>query len=287
MKGKKRHYSLWVVIVLCFLSGVVVRFYNGMDDVPLGGFEAKLKVHFINVGQADSTLIQLPDGKCMLIDAGNNDNGEEIVAYIKQQGIDMIDYLIGTHPHADHIGGLDDVISAFDIGTFYMPKVQSNTKTFRDVLEAAQKKGLKIKTAKAGVKILNQDSLNIDILAPNQENYEDLNNYSAVVRLQFENNVFLFMGDAEQLSESEITQEVHADVLKVGHHGSKTSTSDSFLQRVSPKYAYISCGKDNSYGHPHKETLQKLKRAGVMVYRSDLDGTVIFNSDGDSMEVEK
>ena len=223
----------------------------------------------------------------MLIDAGNNENGTEVVDYVREQGIDKIDYLVGTHPHADHIGGLDDVILGLDIGKIYMPKVQSNTKTFREVLEAAQKKNMKIKTARAGVEILNKENLTINIVAPNSDEYEELNDYSAVIRLVYGENAFLFTGDAEEVSEKEIVGEVHADVLKVGHHGSSSSTSDAFLQKVSPTYAYIPCGEGNSYGHPHRETVQKLQAADVTIYRADKDGTVIFDSDGVRLEVQR
>lgn len=285
MKKRKKSCRLWLLIAFCLLSGIGVKFSPISNHIG-NETEAKLRVSFIDVGQADCTLIQLPNGENMLIDAGNNENGAEVVKYLKNEGIGRIAYLIGTHPHADHIGGLDDVISAFDIGAFYMPKVQTNTKTFQEVLEAAKRKGLKVKTAKAGMSVAKNEEFGIDILAPNGESYEYLNNYSAVIRLVYGETSFLFTGDAERLSEEEIGAEVSADVLKVGHHGSKTSTSEAFLQRVSPRYAYISCGEGNSYGHPHRETLRKLQEAGVTVYRADRDGTVVFRSDGKHLEVE-
>lgn len=286
MKKRKHRCRLWFMCLLCLLGGVFARFSFDSEQTALHT-EAGLCVHFIDVGQADCTLVQLPNGENMLIDAGNNENGEEVVSYLKRQKVSRIDYLIGTHPHADHIGGLDNVISAFDIGAFYMPKVQTNTKTFREVLEAAQKKGLKIKSAKAGLTLAQTEKFQIEMLAPNSDSYEDLNNYSAVIRLTCGERAFLITGDAEQLAEEEIGSELRSDVLKVGHHGSKTSTSEEFLRRVSPQYAYISCGEDNSYGHPHTETLEKLERAEVTVYRADKDGTVIFCTDGKNLEVEK
>ena len=245
MKRKRTKRSFFLlVIAVCFAYVICTKL--GLPPSVTISSSDRLQVHFIDVGQADCTLIQLPNGENMLIDAGNNENGSQVVDYVKRQRIGKIDYLVGTHPHADHIGGLDDVILQLDIGEIYMPKVQTNTKTFRDVLEAVQQKGLKIKTAKAGVEILNRDNLSIEILAPNADSYENLNNYSAVIRLVYGDNAFLFTGDAEALSESEITREVEAEVLKVGHHGSISSASEEFLDRVSPQYAYIPCGKDNN-----------------------------------------
>ena len=249
--------------------------------------DGNLKIHFIDVGQADSTLIQLPDGKNMLIDAGKNDSGDKVVSYLKSVNVSKIDYLFGTHPHEDHIGGLDDVIYAFDIGKFYMPKVSHNTKTFEDVLKAAKAKGLTVSTAKAGVNVLKTDGLCIDILSPVSAEYESLNNYSAVVKLTYKNNAFLFMADAETEVENQIlNDDVKADLIKIGHHGSKTSSSAKFIKAVSPKYAVISVGKDNDYGHPSKATVTTLNKAGVEIYRTDESGTIIAVSDGNNITVQ-
>lgn len=274
----KRFSALLFVCVLCLgLSGCVELHLLGEYD------PSNLRVHFIDVGQADCSLIQLPGGKSMLIDAGNNDDGADVVHYIMSQGIRKIDIVVGTHPHEDHIGGLDDVIKAFDIGEIYMPKVSHNTKTFRDVLAAVKEKDLKVQSAKAGVELLKESGLEMVMLAPVKEKYDGLNNYSAVIRLVYGETAFLFTGDAEKDSEKEISADVQADVLKIGHHGSSTSTSEDFLKRVNPKYALISCGADNSYDHPHKKTLQKLENAGVTVFRTDVDGTVVFESDGNTL----
>ena len=249
-----------------------------------------LKVHFLDVGQADSILVQLPNGQVMLIDAGNNDDGPFVVSYLKRQGIKKIDYLVGTHPHEDHLGGLDDVIRSFDIGRVYMPRVTATTKTFEDVLLAIKKKGLKIAAAGAGVTVVDQDGLKVNFIAPAGSGYEDLNNWSAVTGIQYGAAAFLFTGDAEAQSEEEMLTSganLKADVLKVGHHGSSTSTTPAFLKAVAPKYAVISAGAGNDYGHPHKETLARLKKAGVKVYRTDLDGTVVFTSDGKTVTRNK
>lgn len=248
-----------------------------------------LKVHYIDVGQADSIFIELPDSKNMLIDAGNNPDGELVVDYIKNLGYSKIDYIIGTHPHEDHIGGMDNVIDSFEIGNVYLPKTDPGqtptTKTYESVLTSIQNKGLKITAAKSGVSIFSSDSLKADFIAPNSDSYENLNNYSAVIKLTYGSNSFLFTGDAEKNSESEITADIKADVLKVGHHGSSTSTSDSFLQKVDPSYAVISVGTNNKYGHPAAETIETLQNAGVKIYRTDELGSILITSDGNNITV--
>lgn len=242
--------------------------------------ERNLSVHYIDVGQADSILIMLPNGQNMLIDAGNNADVDLVINYLKEQGIAFLDYVIGTHPHEDHIGGLDMVIDYFDAGYIYMPEIQHSTKTFEDVLIAVQKKNLQIRSAKAGINIISSNGLCVDIIAPAGDFYKDLNDYSAVIKITYLNNTFLFMADAGKLSENQITADVKADVLKVGHHGSDTSTSITFLGRVSPDYAVISVGKGNPYGHPSQSVLDLLNSHGVCIYRTDEDGTIIAASDG-------
>jgi competence protein ComEC len=247
----------------------------------------KLKVHYIDVGQGDSEFIELPDGKTMLIDAGNPENGQDVVNYIKGLGHSNIDYLIATHPHADHIGGMTTVVNGLSIGKIYMPKVAQITKVYENLLLAIKSKGLTVNTAKAGINILKIGSLNIDMIAPVDTLYSDINDYSAVIKITYGSNSFLFMGDAQALSEGQITANVKADVLKVGHHGSNTSTSSKFLSRVSPKYAVIEVGKGNSYGHPASATLIKLQNIGAQVYRTDESGTITITSDGKNITIDK
>ncbi|EIV99899.1 putative hydrolase (metallo-beta-lactamase superfamily) [Thermoanaerobacter siderophilus SR4] len=243
----------------------------------------KLIVSFIDVGQGDSIFIQTPSGKTMLIDAGVPEMGSKVVDYIKSRGVNKIDILIGTHPHADHIGGIPAVIENFEIGKFYMPKVTTTTKTFENVLRAAKAKGLSISVAKAGVTLDLGEEIKAKMLAPNSTHYDDLNNYSAVIKVTYGNTAFMFTGDAEKESEQEMLSkgyDLKADVLKVGHHGSSSASTWAFLKAVNPKYAVISVGKNNDYGHPHKETMEKLKSLGVIVYRTDQCGTVVATSDG-------
>lgn len=254
------------------------------DTIDLG----QLKVHFIDVGQADSILIQ-SDEHTMLIDAGNNGDAKAVVAYIKSQNIEDLDYVVGTHPHEDHIGGLDAVIESFDIGVIYMPKAMSTTKTFEDVLNAIAKKGMKVTTPVPGTTVEFGEA-SFTIIAPNSDSYKELNNYSIVIKLDHGNNSFLFTGDAEDVSEKEMIDkgfDLSADVLKVGHHGSSSSTMEEFLMKVNPKYAVICVGKDNKYGHPHKETMDLLNKKGIKIFRTDENGTIIATSDGESITFEE
>ncbi len=248
----------------------------------------KLKVHYIDVGQGDSILIQFPSGQSMLIDAGEDTN--TVTSYLKSQGVKRIDHVIATHPHADHIGGMANVINSFEIGNVYMPRTTHTTKTYENLLLAIKNKGLKINAAKAGLNIDVGFNVKAQMVAPNSQGYDDLNNYSAVLRVQYGDTSFLFTGDAEAVSENEMINSgytLKSDVLKVGHHGSNTSTTSTFLKSVSPKYAVISSGKGNKYGHPHQEVLARLNNAGVKVYRTDEVGTVIAESDSKTITFNK
>ena len=242
-----------------------------------------LLIDFIDVGQADSILIRNQD-KTMLIDAGTNEAGETVVAYLQNLGITKIDYLIGTHPHEDHIGGLDDVINHFNIGQIYMPKIETTTKTFEDVLDAIENKNLTVTSPNKGDKIEIGQAVGTFMTEPILDK-DNLNFSSLVVRLEFGNNSFLFMGDAEKENEETINWN-KTDVLKVGHHGSNTSTSESFLNQVKPQCSIIMVGKDNSYNLPTQETIDKLNTIGSEIYRTDENGTIQIISDGNTIEVK-
>ena len=256
----------------------------------LGGSPSVLEVSFIDVGQADSELIQLPNGKNVLIDAGNNEDADTITSYIKNQGVSKLDIIIATHPHEDHIGAMDTVVNTFDIGQVIMPKKDTTTQTYFDLIAAIQNKGLKITEAKAGLILDLGAEVSAQLVAPNSTSYEEINNYSAVLKLTYGSNSFLFEGDADELSENEMINSgynLDSDVLKVGHHGSATSSTSAFLAKVTPEYAIISVGKDNSYGHPAQETLNRLVAAGASVYRTDEVGTIVATSDGNTITIDK
>jgi len=246
-----------------------------------------IKIHFIDVGQGDSTFIELPNKETMLIDAGESYKEEIVSSYIKKLGYNKINYLVGTHPHSDHIGGLAHIINTFEINKIYMPKAISTSKTYENLLLTIADKNLKVTTAKAGVNILNNDNLNIEIISPVNEKYSDLNHYSAVIKITYENNKFLFMGDSEVINENEITVDVKSDVIKVGHHGSDTSSGYGFVYKVKPKYAIISVGENNKYDHPYKIVLDRWNKVGATIYRTDLNGNIIVTSDGNNIEIVK
>ncbi len=241
--------------------------------------ENDLKVHFINVGQGDSSFIEFPDGSTMLIDAGEREYGSVVLSYIRSLGYDHIDYLVATHPHSDHIGGMHEVVEGTNIGAVYMPRAQSNTATFEKLLTAIKSKGLKIGQAKAGVSIKKTDNVSVDILSPVSDQYDNLNNWSAVIMITYGKTKYLFMGDAEREVEKQL-YDCRADVVKVGHHGSSTSSSPDFIARTDAKYAVVSVGEGNSYGHPHKETLTAWQNAGATVLRTDQLGTIVIGSNG-------
>lgn len=283
----KRPLSIFTMIIVI----AVILFYlatqdNTNTDTITNMESDAVKVHFIDVGQGASQLIIGPTGKTILIDAGNNSEEEKMVAYIKNQNINKIDILVGTHPDADHIGGLDAVIDNFDIGKIYMPRVASNTKTYEDVLSAIKMKSLKVTTAKAGLTLDWENDTTVQMIAP-VSTYDDTNEMSAVIKLTYGNTSFLLMGDAEATSEADILKtgvDIKADVLLIGHHGSNSSTSVKFLNAVDPNYAVIQVGHNN-YGHPTSEIIKRLSDKKIDIYRNDTQGNIIFTTDGEKIAV--
>ena len=239
-----------------------------------------MEVHFINVGQGDATLIKCGE-QSMLIDTADDSKGTAIQNYLNKQNVKTLDYLILTHPDADHIGGAPVVITKFEIKKVFMSNFEKDNKTYQKLIQALDNKRLKYETPEVGSQYTLGTAV-ITILAPNKK-YDNPNDASIAFTIQNGNNKFLFTGDAGENAEKDILNsdlDISADVYKVGHHGSKYSTSEKFFEEVNPAYAVISCGENNSYGHPHAETLNTLRSYGVEVYRTDEDGTIIATSDG-------
>jgi len=248
--------------------------------------EPHLEVCFLDVGQADCILITTPEGKYILIDSGDLGTKDEVKNFLTQKGVKEIEYAFFTHPHADHIGAADVIIKNFIIKNVYMPNATATTQVYARLLDALEEnESVNVVQALAGQNIT-LDDLSIEILSPSRESYDEMNLYSITIRITYGENEFLFMGDAEILNEEDMLKSgvnLDADVLKVGHHGSSSSTSIDFLTAVSPDIAVISCGVDNDYGHPASSTLEKL--IGITTYRTDTNGTITLNSDGTEISV--
>ncbi|MDR2908408.1 MAG: MBL fold metallo-hydrolase [Oscillospiraceae bacterium] len=252
---------------------------------------AILEFHLIDVGQAQSILIIGPE-KTVLIDGGENNQGDEVLRYLRDQGVSSVDLLIGTHPHSDHIGGLDDIIASLAVEEVTLPPIPGDitptTDTYTDLLTAILERDIPFVTAAPGDRYELGEGAYLAVLAPAGE-YDDLNNISIVCRAVYGDTSFLITSDIERKAESDILEAgeaLRSDVLVVAHHGSDTSSSEEFLRAVSPRVALISCGADNSYGHPHREVMERLESMDLLIRRTDLDGTVLLVSDGENIRIE-
>ncbi|PRR81314.1 ComEC/Rec2 family competence protein [Clostridium vincentii] len=288
---KKRIFFITIIlsIMSLFLSSCNLIKLNSNTSLDYISGKGDINVHYIDVGQGDSILIQV-NNKNLLIDAGPKSGKNDLLNYLSKLKIEKLDYVIATHPHEDHIGNMADIIKKYEIGAFYAPKVETNTKTFEKMVDALKDKDLKINSIKAGVDSIDLGaSTKVSIYSPNTDKYENLNNYSPIIKIQFGSNSFLFTGDAEKEVEKEVLKtnaDLKADVLKLGHHGSSSSTSEEFLRAVSPSLGIICVGIDNSYGHPTKQTLKLLEDNKIKIFRTDKDGSIIISSDGTSIRIE-
>lgn len=275
------------LVPLRFVSealGCSVHWDAKSQTVTITSVSSQVKVHFIDVGQGDSVYIQLPDRNDVLIDAGDNSKGPVVVSYLKNQGVDDIELMIATHMHADHIGGLDDVLAAFMVESVVDNGMSAGTKTYRDYLAAVRAEGCPHQKATPG-QSWQFGSCVLKVLGPVHD-HGDANNNSVVCLLDYGDIEFLFTGDAEAEAEADLMgKPIAAEILKVGHHGSRTSTSQAFLDAVGPEMAVICVGAGNRYGHPHQETLDELASAKAKVYRTDLNGTVVVATDGGTYTV--
>lgn len=272
---------LLVSVTLCVCGCGIFDYINSESRA-----DSDLVVRYIDVGQGDCELIMLPDGRNIIIDGGTGKTEDKLVSLLKSYGVEKLDYVIATHPHEDHIGGLDKVVENFNVGAVYMPYVSASTVAFEKFAAAVKKSGAEVLEAKAGTVVFDEDFTEASFLAPNGTYYDELNNYSAVLKFRYGTTVFLFMGDAEKDSEREILSnftDIKCDVLKVGHHGSKTGTTAAFAKAVNPKVAVIEVGKNNSYGHPHSLTLKTLDEC--LLYRTDIDGTITVVCDGNGFNI--
>ena len=280
MKKKIIYITLNFLLILILFQCSIETNKNIVSDNVKG-----MNVHFIDVGQGDSILIQV-NSKNLLIDSGPSVSKDKLVKYLKSLKISKFDYVIASHPHEDHIGNMSYIIDNFEILNFYAPKVESNTKAFETMVESLVIKDLKIKVLKPNIKSINLgENTKVEVFSPISNKYENLNNFSSIIKISYGTTSFLFTGDSEELSEKEVlTQgfDLKSDVLKVGHHGSSSSTSKRFLDAVDPSVAVISVGEDNSYGHPSQEVLSRLK--DLPIYRTDLDGNILIKSDGYSLK---
>lgn len=290
-KGTRRRSTTfkYLLVLLCVIAFILSSSdLNLIEDREIDYLQstafADLKVHFIDVGQADSILVQ-QGNHSMIIDAGNNDDETIVKQYIEELGITKFDYVIGSHVHEDHIGSLDGVINAYNIDKIIFSKQTSTTKTFENFIKAVKNKGLKLYSPKVG-EVFALGDATFEVMAPNSSSYESANDYSIVIKLEYGDTSFLLTADAESISETEMLNKnlnLKSDVLKLGHHGSKTSTTQKFLDEVNPEYAVISVGRYNRYGQPNKSVMNRLKKAGITVYKTDTQGSIVAISDGENI----
>ncbi|EGT2192023.1 MBL fold metallo-hydrolase [Clostridium perfringens] len=287
MDKKKKIISSIIGIIVVLLAG-----YFGIDltqdsKVPK---DSELMISYIDVGQGDAAYMKV-NGNDILIDAGPRSNSKELLEQLKAKNIDDFELVIATHPHEDHIGGMVDVFKEYEVKAFYSPKITHTTKTYENLVKAVKDEGLKTKELKGGMVIDLGEGAKFEVFTPQKSEYEELNDYSPIMKLSFGDTSYLFTGDAEKLAEEEALAKyktsLDSDVIKFGHHGSSSSSSNAFIEAVSPKYGIISCAKDNKYGHPHRETLDIIKKYNIKTFRTDTDGEIILTSDGKSINFNK
>ena len=286
-KFKYINHKVLKLILAIWALFIFIIFLNLNNNIT--NCENKMIVHYIDVGQGDCILIQV-NNKNLLIDSGPSSSRKDLLDYLEKLNIKKFDYIIATHPHEDHIGNMDTIIKRYSIGSFYSPKVKSSSTTFENMISALVDKNLKVNVLKKGFKGIDLgENVKFQVFSPAENLFSDnLNDYSPIIKITFLNNSFLFTGDAEISTEESVLSEnnnLNCDILKVGHHGSSTSTSSNFLTSVNPSVAIISVGKNNSYGHPTSELLSLLDYFNIRTIRTDINGTIIAISDGKNISI--
>lgn len=276
--------SVWLLVTgLCSCLPTGETSTTEARTTENGSITSDFAIHFIDVGQADAALI-VCTGKTMLIDGGNKEDSSLLYSYLQKQGISHLDYVVCTHAHEDHVGGLPGALTAATVGRVLAPVTSYDTKAFSDFVTKTEAQGKQIEVPRAGEKFLLGDAT-VTVIGP-VKSYEETNDTSIVLRIVYGNTSFLFTGDMESTAEKDLIEsgvELRSTLLKVGHHGSSTSTSYRFLREVAPTYGVISVGTDNSYGHPNEEVLSRLRDADVTLYRTDLQGDILCRSDGNTL----
>lgn len=297
-KSRRRNQTSRVLLTLFLLVVGVLGYLlaTGQLDALLGReapaapVEGRVEFHFIDVGQGDAALIRTAEGN-VLIDAGTNASEDELIAYLKAEGITELAYAVFTHPHEDHIGGADAVLAHCVVKNVIRPDVEASSKTYQRMVEAIEAEGAK-EYFSAPDQVYTLGDLKMTILGPVGSDYDDVNNESIVMRVDFGESSVLYTGDAEDVSEEEMLSryafgnKLDCDLLKVGHHGSDSSSTEAFLRAVTPEMAVISCGTGNDYGHPKQEILSRLESMEVIFWRTDLLGDVVVVSDGKTLVKE-
>lgn len=264
---------------LLIFSIIIIALLTGCDK------NKDFCIHVIDVGQADSILITTPSNKNMLIDGGDEDSAKIIKSYLKNKKVKNLDVVIATHPDSDHIGSLDYIIDNFDVEKIYMPNQTTDSECYINLIDSCNKKNLKVNYLSKDDSFNLDDSTNIYVLSPSYIT-DNNNSNSIVLNISYKNNNFLFTGDCEESNEMDMINSYdleNIDFLKVAHHGSSTSSSLEFLKEISPSIAVISCGYKNDYGHPHRSTLQNLESVNAKVFRTDVNGSMQFYSDGNKI----